>query len=263
MIADRCVSKCRVRTAHAALTATEMAVLVSHDRDIGAVCWRPIKRVRGAHPTTPRIPSRGPMALAQGHPGPAPHSRDGGNPASFANDTGSPPSRGRRIKGRWNIEDYFLVDAQWIPVPKGHAGMTAWPRATIGIGQIILPMGMPVEAISMRLSRHAAPGRGGLGPAKRDTASGKATKKCRVDQAWHKDKCCQGLASGHQNRIHRPSIPEASMHDTLIDPTVFTAKRRNRCATLNEWASAVPGSEILGPESTPHPANRFRFALTP
>ena len=163
-------NKCRVRIAHAASR-------------------RGIKRVRGAQPTTVRIPSRGPMALAQGHPvshpGPAPHSRDGGNPASFANDIGSPPSQGRRIKGRWNIGDYFLVVAQWIP---------AYAGITIGIGQLILPMGMPVEAVargqplSMGLSRHAAPG------AKRDAVSGKATKK-RVDQAkW----------------IHRPSIPVAS-----------------------------------------------------
>ena len=88
------------------------------------------------------------------------------------------------------------------------AGMTAWPRATIGIGQLILPMGMPVEAVargqplSMRLSRHAAPG------AKRDAASGKATKKCRVDQA---------------ERIHHSSIPVASTHSALINPTVQTA----------------------------------------
>ena len=86
---DRCVNKCRVRTAHAASR-------------------RGIKRVRGAHPTTVSTPIR--------------HSRDGGNPASFANDTGSPPSRGRRIKGRWNIEDYFLVDAQWIPAFAGMIG---------------------------------------------------------------------------------------------------------------------------------------------
>ena len=72
--------------------------------------------------------------------------------------------------------------------------------------------------------------------------------KCRVDQA---------------ERIHHSSIPVASTHSALINPTVQTAKRRNRLVTLNEWASAVPGSEILEPESTPHPANRFRFALTP
>ena len=188
------------------------------------------------------------MTLAQGHPGPAPHSRDGGNPASFANDIGSPPSQGRRIKGRWNIGDYFLVVAQWIP---------AYAGITIGIGQLILPMGMPVEAVargqplSMGLSRHAAPG------AKHDAASGKATKKCSVDQAWHKDKCC------HQNRTHHSSIPVASTHSALINPTVQLAKHLNRFLTLNGWATAVFGSEILEPESTPHRANRFRFALTP
>ena len=142
-------------------------------------------------------------------------------------------------------------------------------RVAPGYNQLILPIGMPVEAVarggprpasqplSMRLSRHAAPGRGGLGPAKRDKASGKATKKCRVDQAWHKDKCC------HQNRIHHSSIPVASTHSALINPTVQTAKRRNRFVTLNGWATAVPGSEILEPESMHRRANRFRFAPTP
>ena len=132
-------------------------------------------------------------------------------------------------------------------------------RVAPGYNQLILPMGMPVEAVarggprpasqplSMRLSRHAAPGRGGLGPAKRDKASGKATKKM-VDQA---------------ERIHHSSIPVASTHSALINPTVQTAKRRNRFVTLNGWATAVPGSEILEPESMHRRANRFRFALTP
>ena len=70
---------------------------------------------------------------------------------------------------------------------------------------------MPVKAAFMRLPGHTLPRRGGLGPGKREAVPGKATKKCRVDQAWHKDmalghpECCQGLASGHQKRIHRSS----------------------------------------------------------
>ena len=74
---------------------------------------------------------------------------------------------------------------------------------TIKIGQIILSVGVPGETLSMRLSRHALPRRGGLGPAKRNGDPGNANKKCRVDQvkrihrsstlvdpAWHKFKSC-------------------------------------------------------------------------
>ena len=181
---------------------------------------RGMKRVRGAHPSTVRILRC--------------HSRVGGNPY----DTSLRDERA-------SLKAEYSACAQWIPA---YAGMTT------RIGQIILPMGMPVEAmargqpLSMRLSRHALPGRGGLGPAKRDAASGKATKKCRVDQA---------------ERIHHSSIPVASTHSALINPTVQTAKRRNRLVTLNGWARAVFGSEILEPESMHRRANRFQFALTP
>ena len=77
------------------------------------------------------------------------HSREGGktrpkadvsrngHPGSFANNTGSPPSRGRgagpgwpraraigpRIEARRKIETCFLADAKWIPA---YAGMTGW-----------------------------------------------------------------------------------------------------------------------------------------
>ena len=155
MIANRRVSKCRVRIAHATFRLR-------------------MKRVRSAHPTTVRTPSCSPRPVASlGLPG---HSRDGGNPAwpwatpSFANDTGSPsPIRSR-------------------------TGRVKWQTAFADI---------PREGLSMRLSRHALPRRGGLpgglrgglgpGPAKWEMAAGEASKKFRVDLAWDKSKSCQGL----------------------------------------------------------------------
>ena len=163
------------------------------------------------------------------------HSRAGysGNPVSLVKVTGSPPSRGRRLKGRWNTTSHY--QAQWIPVPDQvedtlFARMTGWgagpgwptgwpraraigpPRATRGMGWLIFYKGMPVEAVSMRLPRHALPRRGsprlatGLGPGKLAAVRGNAIK-CSVDQARHK--YGQGLASGHQQRIHpTPCHPE-------------------------------------------------------
>ncbi len=92
---DETNKECRVRTAHADFQ-------------------REIKRVRGSHPTNVRTLSCGPMALALGHPvghpGPAPHSREGGNlygstlPSALV-----------------SLDDHCPVKAKWIPA---FAGMT-------------------------------------------------------------------------------------------------------------------------------------------
>ena len=215
---DRCVNKCRVRIAHAALTFLGAAAFL-----------RKIKRVRVAHPTTVRILRC--------------HSRAGGNPW-----------------GMWRRVEHFLADAKWIPA---YAGMTGWgagpgwpwaraigqPSATIQVKWQTAFADTPGEGLSMGLSRHALP------RVKREMAAGEASKKCRVDQVWHKDKCC------HQERIHRSSIlrdlacdkskscrglggwPKATLghlRGTLIDPTDDTIARiypatdvpRNRPFTL-------------------------------
>ena len=182
------------------------------------------------------------------------HSRAGysGNPVwpwatpSLAKITGSAPRRGRRVNGRWNTTSRY--QAQWIPVPDQvedtlFAGMTGWgagpgwptgwpraraigpPRASRGMGWLIFYKGMPVEAVSMRLPRHALPRRGnprlatGLGPGKLAAVPGNAIK-CSVDQARHKYgqglPSGQGLASGHQQRIHpTPYHPEQHERSAL------------------------------------------------
>ena len=102
------------------------------------------------------------------------HSRESGNPY------------GTSLRGELaSLKDSYPAHAQWIPAI---AGMTGWgagpgwptaigpPRATSGIGRLTLSTGMPVEAVSMRLPRHALP-RGKLA-----AVPGNA-KKCRVDQA--------------------------------------------------------------------------------
>ncbi len=74
-----------------------------------------------------------------------------------------------------SLEASFPAHAQWIPA---FAGMTGWPtgwpraRATNRIGRFTLSTDMLVEAVFMRLSRHALLRRGsprlatGLGPGK-------------------------------------------------------------------------------------------------
>ena len=49
---DRCVSKCRVRTAHAALPSLAKAALTSRHCFNSAASWQRTNRVRSAHPTT-------------------------------------------------------------------------------------------------------------------------------------------------------------------------------------------------------------------
>ena len=150
---DRCVNKCRVRIAHAALTFLGTAALMSRHRDNGAAFLRKIERVRVAHPTTVRILRC--------------HSREGGNPWGMC----------RRV-------ERFLADAKWIPA---YAGMTGWgagpgwpwaraigqPSATIRVKWQTAFADIPGEGLSMRLSRHALP------RAKREMAAGEASKKCR------------------------------------------------------------------------------------
>ena len=96
MIADRCVSKCRVRTAHAALPSLAKAALTSRHCFNSAASWQRTNRVRSAHPTTVHTSSC--------------HSREGGNPW------------GIRLRAeRLNFEERFLASAKWIPA---FAGMT-------------------------------------------------------------------------------------------------------------------------------------------
>ena len=136
-------------------------------------------------------------------------SREGGNPYGACS-----------IEERLGFGAGYPDYAQWIPA---FAGMTGWgagpgwptgwpraraigpPRATRGMGWLIFYEGMPVEAVSMRLPRHALPRRGsprlatGLAPGKLAAVPGNAIK-CSVDQAWHKYgprlPSDQGLASG-------------------------------------------------------------------
>ena len=130
-------NKCRVRIAHAFHPSLKI-------------------RVRNAHPTS--------VCSLRCSPGPRPprrppgHSRVGGNPY------------GTSLHGALvSFEDGYPANAQWIPA---FAGMRGWPRATRGMGRASLSTGMPVKAVSMRLSRHALPG------ARLDAAPGKATNKC-------------------------------------------------------------------------------------
>ena len=110
------------------------------------------------------------------------------------------PSAIKSSPRRWGSSDFY--ERHWIPA---FAGMTGWPT------------GPARHPVSMQLVGHALPRRGGLpgglgpGPTKREAAPSDAKKKCRVDQAWHKCKGCQRLASGHQQRIHQtPCHPERS-----------------------------------------------------
>ena len=64
MIADRCVSKCRVRTAHAALPSLAKAALTSRHCFNSAASWQRTNRVRSAH--TLRQFTHQDVALAQG-----------------------------------------------------------------------------------------------------------------------------------------------------------------------------------------------------
>ena len=188
-------------------------------------------RVRIAHPTTVRILRC--------------HSRAGGNPygTSLRNE-------------RASLEAGYSACAQWIP---SHAGMTAWPtgwpraRATIRIGQIILSVGVPGETLSMRLSKHALPRRGGLpgglpgglglGPAKRNADPGNANKKCRVDQvkrihrsstlvdpAWHKFTSCHPRGA----LIHR-------QHDDFADGAGGSPAIGSRVIRYRKYCAGVEG----------------------
>jgi hypothetical protein len=38
-----------------------------------------------------------------------------------------------------------------------------------------------------------------------------------MDQAWHNDKCCQGLALGHWHRIYRGE-QRSPVFNTVVDP---------------------------------------------
>ena len=159
------------------------------------------------------------------------HSRVGGNPW------------GTSLSGALvSFEDGCPARAKWIPA---FAGMRGWPRATRGMGRVSLSTGMPVKAVSMRLSGHALP------DARLDAVPGNAIK-CRVDQAerihrssilrdltWDKSKSCRGLG-GWPTGWPRARATLGHLRGALIDPTDDTIARiypatgvpRNRPFTL-------------------------------